>query len=447
MTQALALGGSSQSADAARQTDGDEAEEAEGQDEDQPREEEHEPGRLELESPADLLSPRLQGGHQGRQDQEGQHHPGREGQAELTDTAGFLSSLGDEGEGLQGDDRQHARHQVQDQPPDDRHQQVPPQGRGAAGGGAELRGEEVDAALAQVEADGAEPPLSPRPGEGADPVHLARQRLSRVGLDPQLRAGPLRLLLHEGADIQARPVAAGEGEKPGRLAPLVVGGHFHRHSQGAAAVGFHRRPPAHGIRLGQGRRHHGPVAVEEVRVGGLRLPGFEVQRQGRPSGDADLPADQPVHLGREPQGVGQDRRRLHGGQQHHLVGVPEDGQVLLLVAVGSRPLQGGRIEARRGLPFDLGGLARVPGPGPVGVPSGILLQEHSKGEVAPHLDGGHVGQQPGAHGIGELGLARGGPERRQECETQGQHRTARRLRSHAGSSSRSILAPSPMRSE
>ena len=70
----------------------------------------------ELHSPAGFVSGGLDANHQARQHEERHQHAQRVDQAQLADPARLILGLPDEAENLQGDDRQHAGHDVQDQP-------------------------------------------------------------------------------------------------------------------------------------------------------------------------------------------------------------------------------------------------------------------------------------------------------------------------------------------
>ena len=70
----------------------------------------------ELHSPARLVPGGLDANHQARQHEERHQHAQRVDQAQLADLARFILGLPDEAENLQGDDRQDAGHDVQNQP-------------------------------------------------------------------------------------------------------------------------------------------------------------------------------------------------------------------------------------------------------------------------------------------------------------------------------------------
>ena len=80
-----------------------------------------------LHPPASVIARRLDADDQGGEREEREQHAGRVDQAEVADTARLAFGLADEAEDFQRDDRQHARHDVENQPADEGEQQHLPE--------------------------------------------------------------------------------------------------------------------------------------------------------------------------------------------------------------------------------------------------------------------------------------------------------------------------------
>ena len=87
----------------------------------------------ELHSPAGVMSGGLDADDDGGEREKREQHAERVNQAEFADAARFAFGLADEAEDFQRDDRQHARHDVQNQPADEGvEQHLPERLRGQA---------------------------------------------------------------------------------------------------------------------------------------------------------------------------------------------------------------------------------------------------------------------------------------------------------------------------
>jgi len=76
-------------------------------------------GVAELHAPTGLMSGGLDADNNGRECEKRNQHAGRIDQTHCADVARFAFGLADETEDFQRDDRQHARHQIQDQAADE----------------------------------------------------------------------------------------------------------------------------------------------------------------------------------------------------------------------------------------------------------------------------------------------------------------------------------------
>ena len=138
------------------------AEKAQAQQKHEGAQEDDERRRLELEPPADLLPPGFQQQNRGGESEEGRHHSRGERQPELPGAGARFAGLRHEPQDLEGNHREDAGHQVEDQSADEGEEQVRRQGArfGGVRAGEFHRGQA--GAAAGVEIEGDRPVAGPR---------------------------------------------------------------------------------------------------------------------------------------------------------------------------------------------------------------------------------------------------------------------------------------------
>ena len=340
----LAAAGGEASAEIAGQADFEQPQQVGAKQQGHRHHEADEAGALELDPPADGALSRAQQAAHGRQHPEGGNDPGAGGEELLAYLSLFALLLLQHGTQFQGQHRQHAGHQVEDEAAEQRRPQQPDerlawgrQGEGIGDGGAGLPGL-IAAAKQQAEGLATQvrgiplPAVADRdPGDQGVAAHLERG-LAELGplqcIDEERRLLPALCPL--GAQLQLVVLVA-------ELDPGVGGQCL--------------RQGAHGL---------GPAEVET----GRRL---SIHRQG----EGVVGQDADVAAGGEAQGA---LERLPGRV------VEAQGEAhLLLITLGAEP---GHLEgARRGpvplevadrlIPQDLGRYAPFPRAAPVGFPAGF----------------------------------------------------------------------------
>ena len=287
---------------------------------------------------------------------------------------------------LHRQDRQHARHDVEDQPAQQREQQrerqtqffvaVETHGRNIAAYGLHLQ--RLHGFVGRSEHQHAV--KFPKPGELLSRLHAKHQPVFRKahGLGSGIRHRTR--LSREELRIDRPPRSRQRGRLDVEIARCRVA---HRPGRDDGKFG------ARGCELF--RRNH---------IGRRRI-GFDEQKQGqrRVFGNADLAADQPLHGSREPHLLAGLRvlRHMQVDQQPDLAFKAIVHQRADRIALGIGPLDGVGAPTRRQRPGDLGrraGIARIQ---PIGVPAGtdILFQCH--GHRAAGGDRDAVRHQAGMH--------------------------------------------------
>ena len=279
-----------------------------------------------------------------------------------------------EGERFQRQDREDARHQIEDQPAekgeDDRERQ-PDRGI-AARGRARLVGDGCGRARARIESG----------------VEEVAGRGNALPLEDEHALEHLELLGLAVAPLQGelQPVALPLGLLRRRVDDLAPG-----ERQESDCLGLLRQRLADAVDLDRHRVALGPDASRPLRGLGQPLDGRDdrVGGGGRLSlggagndgdveprftllGNADVLADEPLGLGEEARGAGLCILRHHQArEQQHLVGVTEVHQGPDRNRLRHRPVDGAELETVRRLPLDGRRLARVARIDPVGVPAGV----------------------------------------------------------------------------
>ena len=264
----------------------------------------------------------------------------------------------DQAEGLHRQDREHAGHQVQQEAAGQREghrlQQRHARRRGGAGRGAEREGLARGAAVEPLgQHEHAVDGRGRRPGE-LSPRHLDRDA---AGVDPRL----LGRRVVDGAPASGIEPHLGD----------ALGGEAARgHGEGDR---LRRRREGRGPRARRGQGLSRPRDERRPDRMRPRLPRGDGQRERdrRLLGNALLLADQPAR----PAGQGHPRardevgRRRHRDGEHHLIRVAVAHGRPDTDALGMRPGDVARREARGQRPVDLRRLPRIAGIDPVRVPA------------------------------------------------------------------------------
>ncbi len=323
-------------------------------------------------------------------------------------------------EDFQRKHRQHARHQVQDHPPDkrraeDRDEQrlggrgrrdriAGRDGRAVAGnGGGRVRGDGEFRNVNRLRVS------AQRLIGNQDAAELVRLFAVLLKLDRE------RKFIGIGARDGFRGIGVAQDvallrEKLDRFERLA------RQRRSALEFDLERILVVIGGSLQGGVRHRQPRPrqVEEIlvvhRKAQVEHPRIERQGQLGLAGNALLLADEPARFGLEVEMLWEIRfRRRDRGQQVNIAAVAVGDQRSHVMFFRRRPLDGAGGEAGRHRPLDRGGHPGVARIDPVGVPARIRVEMQRDIEGFAQLDRGHFGNQ--FRGDVRLRNARAGPVR------------------------------------
>ena len=383
----------------------------------------HHQRALQLEAPADGLARRAQAQQQAAQRHEGQHHARGVGQAG-TAVGGFVVRVLGEGQHLDGQHREHAGHEVEDQAADQCTDERRPErdGRAAAPGWRGGAGGVGLQRLLQFGRDGG----GQRGGRWPAALHRRLQAHARGAGAFSGRVGQGQHQRHLGGAVAAlgrerdagRPAVAFPGLRPGgagfdqarrfgeelQFLPLPGGRQTADAGLQEARLG-RERAVAGGLVL----RRRGPGRVERCAVQRGGALHRDAQAEVALLGNAFLPAGQPggVELDLD---VAAREGRVHGqrhGQQHGAV-VTVVGQALQRELARRGPGDLARAHAGGQGPLQFGRQAGVARVFPVGVPVRRVLQLQADPDRRTGAGTfGRVGQQGGC---GLLGLDFGAAE-------------------------------------
>ena len=353
----------------------------------QRRQRRHHAGALQLEAPAQAFAGGAQGQQQRTQRGEGQNHAGGVGQAAEAVGAPVIGVAG-EADHLDGQHREHAGHQVQDQATEQRTQQHQHQRRGAAcGGRGGCGGVGLEGGVGCARYAGAGGDLGPFAHNlelGAPALSVGGQHHRHQGRTVQ----PLRRQRDARGPFGAIPGLLGRGRG------LDDFGRFREDVQRLAAQLHRQALHTEAQQVAVDPDH----AVGQDALGGQRWPGLglesglkrrPVERGGALEGDLEgkfaffrnalLATHQPGRLELDVQRVARQRRfevgcdRQRHRQQHRAL-VAVVGQAANRDLLRDRPGNVAGDHARRQRPFERGRQAGVAGILPVGVPLGLVRE-------------------------------------------------------------------------